>query len=264
MSTAFRPLGQFNQYFLNDGTVNAGGSITFYETDLTTLKNTYSDEALTTVNPNPVPLDGSGRLSVDVWGSDAYGAVLADALGATIETRNNIQSDAPTGTTIPALVSGDFLTNDGSVLLWQSLLQIPDPTGSAGDVLATDGTLVFWDTPAAAPTIPAGGITQTTSQIVIGAVSLQWGTGTLPASGGNTTNVSVTFGTAFSGAPYHIELCANAGSGVTGSGGVLILSAASRTATGFNAWGDTNAGFTAGSHPITATTPFTWFAIGPK
>ena len=44
---SFRPLGQFVQYFLADGSVNAGGSITFYQTDLTTLKNTYSDPGLT-------------------------------------------------------------------------------------------------------------------------------------------------------------------------------------------------------------------------
>ena len=83
---SYRPLGQFNQYFLNSGAVNNGGSITFYETDLTTLKATYSDDGLTIVNSNPVLLDSAGRLSTDVWGSGNYGAVIKDRLGTVIET----------------------------------------------------------------------------------------------------------------------------------------------------------------------------------
>lgn len=258
---SFRVLGQFVQYFLDDGTVNDGGSVTFYETDLTTLKDTWSDPGLTVLNPNPVPLSADGRLANDVWGSGVYGAVLADAGDVTIQTLNNIQSGADPGLVIPSLVSGDFLSNDGSNLLWQPVLQVPDPTGSAGNILGTDGTLVFWQAVASLgiPTVTTGASSQT-----IGTRKYITGSGTFPASGANTTSVTVTFADGgFSGLPYHVEVCGTGGSGVTAAGGVLIMSAANRTNTSFLAWGDTNGGFNGPGSPITSTAGFTYFAVGP-
>lgn len=259
--SSFRPLGQFVQYFLDNGEVNAGGSVTFYQTDLTTLKATYSDPGLTVLNANPVPLDADGRLSADVWGSGVYGAVLKDAGGVMIQTLNNVQSGADPGFTIPALVTGDFLTNDGSTLQWAAIKQVPDPTGVAGDILSTDGTLVFWQAVAALgiPVVTTGG-----SSITISGKKVIWGSGTLPASGSNTTNVALTFPDGgFSATPYHVGVTSQSGSGVTPAGGMPILSAINRTAAGFTCWGDTNGGFSSGSHLITATTSFTYFAIGP-
>ena len=86
---AYRPLGPFPQFFLADGTVNNGGFIHFYETDLTTQKDTYSDKGLTTPNSNPVQLDSAGRPVSDIWGSNAYGVVITDSLGANPQTRNS-------------------------------------------------------------------------------------------------------------------------------------------------------------------------------
>ena len=200
---AYRPLGQFNQYFLSDGAVNNGGSITFYATDLTTLKDTYSDIGLTVVNTNPVVLDSSGRLSTDVWGSGDYGAVIKDRSGAVIETRNNIQSGSGATSTIPALVNSEFLTNDGSSLIWQAITQVPDPTGYAGDVLYSDGTLSYWGALPITPTPPSpdivvtstsfrGGVSSNTSKFFI-----QTGSDTAPASGASSTSKAITFGTPF-------------------------------------------------------------------
>lgn len=197
---SFRPLGQFIQFFLDDGTVNAGGSVTFYETDLTTLKNTYSEPSLTVLNSNPVTLDAAGRPSTDVWGSGVYGAVLADSFGATIQTLNNIQSGADPGLTIPALVTSDFLTNDGSNLLWAPVSQVPDPTGSNGFYLTTDGTLVNWAAlPAATqPDIVVdsssfrGGTSSNTSKYLV-----QMGNDSAPASGLPQTSKVITFPKAF-------------------------------------------------------------------
>ena len=256
--SSFRPLGQFIQYFLDDGQVNAGGSVTFYETDLTTLKNTYSDPALTVLNSNPVTLAADGRLSADVWGSGVYGAVLKDASGTVIETRNNIQSGADPGFSIPALVASEFLTNDGSNLLWQAIQQVPDPTGSAGDILGTDGTLVFWQS-LATLNIPV--ITPGASSLKIGTVLIQWGSASVAASGTNTANATVFFSPAFSGTPYHISVTPNTGSGITSAGKLAIMSAQARTAASFQAWIDVNND--PGDPPISAATPFTWLAIGP-
>lgn len=254
---SFRPLGQFVQYFLADGSVNAGGSITFYQTDLTTLKNTYSDPGLTVLNANPVVLDADGRLSTDVWGSGVYGAVLKDALGTTLETLNNIQSGADPGFTIPSLVTGDFLTNDGSNLLWQPIVQVPDPTGSGGDLLSTDGTLVFWKTVASLgiPTISIVG-----NSANLGGLLIQRGTDTLPASGGNTTSKAITFPTAYTGGTPWVGITNNSGSGATSAGKMVILGAQSVSGTGFTCVGDVNNN--SGNPPITASTAISWIAIG--
>jgi hypothetical protein len=196
--SAYRPLGPFPQFLLADGTVNNGGLIHFYQTDLTTLQDTWSDVGLTTRNSNPVVLDPSGRPTTDIWGSAAYGVVITDSLGANPRTFNNIQPDVGSGATIPSLVSGDFLTNNGSVLLWQAISQLPDPTGHAGQILFTDGTLDYW-APVPVPATPP--ITNTTSSVKIGTALIQWGTGSAPASGTTVASLSVSYPIAYSSNP---------------------------------------------------------------
>ena len=263
---SFRVLGQFVQYLLDDGTVNAGGSVTFYETDLTTLKDTFSDPGLTVLNPNPVPLAADGRLANDVWGSGVYGAVLADASSVTIQTLNNIQSGADHGLVIPSLVTGDFLTNDGSNLLWSPVFQVPDPTGSAGNVLGTDGTLAIWQPlPAAATngitvaTNGAGGVTATaTAGSPNPKLMIQTGTGSIPASGINQANGTVTFPTAFS-APPVVSLTLNTASAC--ASGFPVPAATSVGTTGFGA--SFNNSRDAGSGgAITGAVTYHWIAIG--
>lgn len=264
--SSFRLLGQFVQFFLNDGSVNAGGSVTFYETDLTTLKDTYSDPELTVLNPNPVPLDADGRLSNDVWGSGVYGAVLADAGNVTLQTLNNIQSGADPGLVIPSLVSGDFLTNDGSNLLWSTVLQVPDPTGSSGYVLGTDGTLAIWQPlPAAATngitvaTNGAGGITATaTAGSPNPILMIQTGTGSIPASGINQANGTINFPTAFS-APPIVHVTLTTGSACASGFPVPNATGIGTTSCGvsFNNSRDASSG-----GAITGTVTYNWIAIG--
>ena len=264
---AFRVLGQFVQYFLDDGQVNAGGSVTFYETDLTTLKNTYSDVSLTVLNANPLPLDADGRLSADCWGSGVYGAVLKDSFGTIIQTLNNVQSGSDPGFSIPALVTGDFLTNDGSNLLWQAIQQIPDPSGEAGNFLGTDGTLVLWQsipTPAGAgitvATNGVGGVTATATAGTSGAAKLmiQTGTGTIAPSGVNQANGTITFATAFS-APPVVQVTLTTGSAC--ASGFPVGNATSVGTTGcgvaFNNSRDASSG-----GAITGTVTYSWVAIG--
>lgn len=259
--SAYRPLGPFPQYFLADGTVNNGGFIHFYQTDLTTPQSTWSDPALTVLNANPVVLDASGRPTTDIWGSAAYGVVITDALGANPRTFNNIQPDVGSGATIPTLVNGDFLTNNGSVLLWQPIAQLPDPTGHAGQILFTDGALDYWG---AVPT-PAdpdiaitaasfrAGISTNTSKFLV-----QMGTATAPASGVYTTTSTITY-------PIPFTTCLHASAQpltASNPGGPMVsYPSAASTATGITFVFDVAEGSPTQS-TIVNPVPFTWVAMG--
>jgi hypothetical protein len=255
--SSYRPLGPFPQYFLSDGSVNAGGLINFYETDLTTRQNTWSDQALTIPNANPVVLDASGVPTTDIWGSAAYGVVITDSLGANPRTFNNIQPDVGSGQTIPSLVAGEWLTNDGSVLAWDTILQVPDPTGESGKSIATDGTSVFWQTPTTATPVSGD-----SGSIVVGTTRIQWGNGTFPASGTSNTSLNVTFPIAFSGTPYFVAATPNNQS-PTSIEGILSTNCCNLTASGFLAYGDTGFAAIPNSHTIISAIAFQWLAIGP-
>ncbi len=62
----------------------SGGKVYFYLTGTTTDKDTYSDEALTTINANPVILDSRGE--ADIYLSGEYKVVLKTAADVTIWT----------------------------------------------------------------------------------------------------------------------------------------------------------------------------------
>lgn len=256
---AFRILDPSPVYFLLDGVTPAvGGRLEFYEAGTTTPKDVFGDEGLTVNNGSTIDVGTDGRAVDDIWGDGSYRVRLYASDNTEVFDRDNVEIPGGTGTAIPALESGKFLSNDGSVLEWTDILQPLDPSGQSGKILGSDGTNLVWKD------LPTSSQTVSSTKIILGAATLQWGSGTFPASGDNTASVSVTFGTAFSGLPYHVEVCCAAGSGVTSGGGMLIAAASSRSASGFTAVADTNAGFAAGgSYPITNTVNFTWFAIGP-
>jgi hypothetical protein len=200
---SFRILNQAPQYLLANGRVNAGGKLFFYETDLTTPKDTWAEQALSTLNANPVTMDAAGRTLTDVWGEGEYGVVMADADDVVIWTRNNVQASGDVGTEIPALEDGLFLSNDGSVLSWQPILQVPDPAGHDGDVLYSDGEISYWG-PLPETEDPAE------PDIVIGTRRVQignsgdntkfvtiWGTDTAPSTGTKGTSKAVSIGEDF-------------------------------------------------------------------
>ena len=270
---AYRILGQFRQFFLDDGTVNDGGSIAFFETDLTTPKTTYSNPGLSIPNTNPVQLTADGRLASDVWGDGEYGAELRDALGVILETDNNIQSGADPGFVIPALVAGAFLTNDGSNLQWDNDVAsqlLPDMTGEAGNILYTDGTIAYWDAPPVIPEPPE-------PETVISAGSFkqgdgsgtnfclqQWGTGSAPNSGTKETQVAIVFPTAYAATPG-IQVTPTGGPFTTGNGVTgyyADVSIISQSSTGFTVKFNTNHGESNSDGNINTTIPFNWQSIG--
>jgi hypothetical protein len=142
---SFRFLQVGTTFLTNDGLVLAVGSLTFTDSGTTTPRTTWSDPGMTTPNPNPVPLDGAGRPNVDIWGDGSYRVVLRDALGAVLVTLDDVSG--PVGIPDPALQSGKFLTNDGTVVFWEAILQVPDPAGQPdGNVLTTDGASnIAWE-----------------------------------------------------------------------------------------------------------------------
>lgn len=135
---SFRFFQPGTTFLTNTGEVLAGGSLTFTDSGTTTPRTTWSDPAMTVPNPNPVPLDGAGRPSVDIWGDGNYRVKLSDSLGATLVTLDNVSG--PVGIPSPTLQAGKFLTNDGTNVSWAVIRQVPDATGQPdGYVLTTDG-----------------------------------------------------------------------------------------------------------------------------
>lgn len=209
--SSFRILNQAPQYRLADGRVNAGGSLTFYETDLTTLKDTWSDEAMTVLNSNPVVMDASGLTLTDVWGDGEYGVAMADADDVVIWTRNNVKASNAEAVAIPALQDGEFLTNNGSVMSWQPILQVPDPTGHSGQVLYSDGSLSYWAAlPDSTPPDPEIVVTENSFQAGVSTDTTKWleqtGTGSATASGGKTATASVVYDTPFVAAATYVDI----------------------------------------------------------
>lgn len=238
----------------------AGGSLQFYAIGTTTPKNTWSDFARTTPNLNPVTLDSAGRPNVPLWLDGDYSVVLKDSAGVTIDTFD-LRDPAAGGTTIPSLVSGRFLTNNGTSLQWSVIRQLPDPAGQAGKVVTTDGANYLFTNLPAAPTLP---VTVSTNGLSIGdgtrRLRIICGTDTAPSSGTNRTSKTITFGVTFLSPPIWVDVQVNQ---VPISSVALVATAVtSVTTTGALATFDTaDRHFVSGSY-IDASFPFTWMAIG--
>lgn len=76
-----------DQSFLDgNGDPLSGGLLNFYETNTSTRKNTYSDNGLTTANDNPIVLNSSGKLDVDVWGDGEFKLIVTNSSGGSSKT----------------------------------------------------------------------------------------------------------------------------------------------------------------------------------
>jgi hypothetical protein len=272
VSNAFRILNQNPQFFTIDGEVLAGGSLTFSESGTSTPADTYNGPDLGTANANPVVLDSSGRASTDIWGDTNYRVVLKDALGAVQWTRDNVEIPGGGGTSIPSLVSGEFLTNDGTVLSWAEIRQVPDPSGQNNKVLGTDGTSITW---VAKPSNGSDGtpgtnaaVTASDDSYLIGngtsgddLAYMQFGDDSAPASGGHTASKSVTFPASFKDAPrIFVEV---SGSGFASAGYLVMHAITVSSATGFTVVFNTNSS-DGGNGNIISSLPFYWAAFGTK
>ena len=259
--TAFRLFSRLNTFYGMTGQLLAGGKLKFYDAGTTTPRNVYGDPGLTINNGTSVQLDSSGRPDVDVWGQGAYFIEVFDSLGVKQGEADNVQVPGDSGQSIPALEAGKFLANNGAVLLWSGIREVPDPTGQSGKQLGTDGEAIFWEPKLVIPEPPKPDWTTGTNKLQLGDVLLQWGTDTAPASNAKSTVKAATFGTAFAEAPYFVAVTPILGT-ITPNGS-LVCGTATNLATGgftanFGLADDDNKSWKA----INVTVPFRWFAIG--
>ncbi len=63
----------------SSGGVLAGGKLEFFTTGTSSTLDTFSDEALTTANANPVVADSAGRWGAIFLKDEAYKVVLSDS-----------------------------------------------------------------------------------------------------------------------------------------------------------------------------------------
>jgi hypothetical protein len=263
--TAFRILDQSPVYFDLQGNLAAGGQLRFYESGTTTPKDVYGDEALTVNNGPEVDIDPDGRADVDIWGDGlgAYRVRLYASDDTLVWERDDVDIQGG-GTTIPALDSGAYLTNNGSVLQWLDILQPPDPTGQSGKVLSNNGTSLLWQALATSSanailTFVTGGIKisdGTTAKLFL------FGSDTVAANPSSpVASKAFSYGSTFTSAPQ-VFATINGSAGVANPGGGIPSSGVSSVGVSsalFNI--DTNAfGSTIN---VTNPVPFFWFAVGP-
>lgn len=238
-----------------------GGSLTFCDMGTTTPRGTWADPNQTIPNANPVPLDSAGRSNTTIWLDGAYTITLRNGDGVVVWTRD-VDSGQGTGAAIPALVTGQFLTNDGSNLLWQDVRQVPDPSGSADYILGTDGSNLIWKAPPEAP--PAAEVDGVDRAVMKTGGDTDWqilkGAGSAPASGLNQTTLAVTFAKPFkTGTVPNVAITTTPG---TQPGGpVVSYLTAPPTATGFTVGFDVAEG-NSGQQNIVNPVAFQWIAQG--
>lgn len=236
----------------------AGGSIQFYDLNTTTNKLTWSNFERTVPNLNPVPLDSAGRPVTAIFLDGDYSVTIRDSAGVTVKTFD-LRDPTAGGTAIPSLVSGRFLTNNGTSLSWGVIRQVPDPTGNANRILGTDGQNLLWEPKPTAPVLP---ITVRTNGISIGDGTRTFrilnGTGSAPASGGRTATVNITFPITFTTIPT-IQLTPNTPI-LTGVGYSAVCTASSISTTGFTFTVDVNADQSGAN--ITNAVAFSYTAMG--
>lgn len=260
---AFRILDPFGVFFDLQGRLADGGSLEFYQAGTETPADVYADKALTVNNGPTVAIGSDGRPTLDTWGDISYRVRAYDANGTLIADRDNIEVPGAAGATIPTLDPAKFLTNDGALLSWADILQVPDPTGQSNKYLSNDGALPLWQT---LPSITQPNTTVNTDSLKLSdgtnAVLMQKGTDSAPASGTSTTTKLVTFPTAFSEIWFVCVSITDAGNsnvGFTASTAVVAQTISGFT---FSANVSAHQGGSGSDANITSAVPFEWFAIG--
>ncbi|QWP74609.1 hypothetical protein J5226_12955 [Lysobacter sp. K5869] len=205
---SFRVLDPLQTFFnQNSSAPAAGGEVRFYEAGTSNPRAVYEGPDLAVSNGSTITLDAAGRLAVDCWGSGAYRVRVLDANGSQIRDLDNIQPAGGASLQIPTpLEAGAALFNDGALLLWDLIRQLPDMAGQGGKALFTDGTNPIWQT-LNIPAPPAPDIVivgdRDAGSIRVGIASsptkvmLQWGAASSPNTGQRQSAVDVVLPTAF-------------------------------------------------------------------
>jgi hypothetical protein len=268
---SFRLLDQKPQYRLADGSLAAGGSLTFTTSGGSTAKSVYAESALSTDLGNVITLDSDARHSEDLFlaEDEEYRVQLKDADGVSIWVLDHVRAaDSSVAVSLPSAAdgtAGQVLATDGTPAGWYftDLPAIPSQTGNNGKYLTTDGEALSWATPETydSTNLP-GGVAQGSTSFQIGKFLVQTGTGTVPTNtGAVTANVAVTFGTAYA-TLLGVQVTATGSAGSTPQGAIPTLSVVGSTS-GFTCYA--YAGDEHDDPPgwfLTSTTPFSYVAFG--
>jgi microcystin-dependent protein len=116
MSTGYViPSPKFRAFDHGTGAPLAGGKLSAFAAGTSTPQNTYSDQALTTPNANPVVLDSNGEASIYIPDSTLYKFVLKDSTDVVQWTVDNVSMPSPTaGTPAAAVATGAILPYGGT------------------------------------------------------------------------------------------------------------------------------------------------------
>lgn len=269
---SFRILDQFPVYRGPDDLPAVGGYLAFYESGTSDPKDVYADPGLTINNGATVEIGADGRTLVDIWGDGAYRVRLYAANDTLIAEADNVEIPGGAAAAIPIPEEGEFLTGDGTQFLVQTLLLLPDPTGQDGKVVTANGAGYILTSLPEAPVIPDPEIVVTETAGTLASFQAgvsddvekffaQYGSGSAPASGANTTTLAVVFPVAFDATPFVFITPTVA---AAGSGGFLpVSSLIAQSATGFTVKFDTN-GSDAPNSRITNPITFIWKAEGVR
>lgn len=266
---AFRILNQFPVYLGRDNKPADGGELRFYVSGTTTPKSVYGDPGLSINNGAVIVLQSDGRPAVDIWGDGSYRVRLYDYDGTLIDEADDVEIAGGDAATIPALVDGYFLTNNGALLLWAEIRQLPDPTGQDGKMVVADGDGYILQSVPVPPdpdiTIAAGsfraGVADNDSKFFI-----LTGTGQAGASGEWITSTNITFSQAFT-ALWNVLITPTTARVSTADSGYLPASSVTGWTPGSPSSGAT-VNFVlceddrAPANRFTSPVPFAWTAMG--
>jgi microcystin-dependent protein len=92
MSVNLSPIGNGFQFFTNDGEPLTGGKIYTYQAGSSTALATYTTNAGTIANTNPIILGVDGRPTQEIWLTYGYNYkfILTDANDVTVATYDNL------------------------------------------------------------------------------------------------------------------------------------------------------------------------------
>jgi hypothetical protein len=152
------------QFFNASGAVLAGGKLNYYVAGTSSPQNTYADAAGSIANPNPLILDGSGRLTSDLYlgGIANYKELLQDSTGATISPWPDDNIPAAITPAVPQGTSLSF-ANDPNNAQMDVTLQIataallPGATDSTAGVMSAVDKAKLDGIQAGAQVQPTGG-----------------------------------------------------------------------------------------------------------
>lgn len=264
MAAAFRLYPQFQTFWSDDGTLLAGGELRFLLAGTSTPKDVFGEKALSTNNGSTITLDAAGRPEHPIWGSGQYDVELYDADAVKVGEDLTVEIPGGEATALPTLSADKFLTNDGSVMSWSEILEVPDPTGSANKILSTDGTSLSWIDKPADGAAGTANVAQTATTFTVEDMLVQTGTGTGTSAGGRTQSVSVVFPTAFTSTPIFVAVAVTSAT-LSSFGNMPSHAITAKSTTGFTVkftmgeMDDSQAGF-----DFNAGVAFDYMAVGVK